>query len=309
MQADQYDAARTGAALYRVPDPGLLRISGADRETFIQRQTTNDAHLLAPGRAQWTVLTSPTARILDVWQLIPAGEVIDVITLPGRGAATARYLKSRIFFMDKVTLEDTSAGTAQIEIGGPRLPDLLRALGPGQPPAPGDVLDLDESRAVGLDGGRVLLLAASGAVDQVEAALIGAGAERIGPALYDLLRIEAGRPGPAGELTEDYTPLETGLDAAISDTKGCYTGQEIIARQITYDKVTRQMVGVRLDAPAVPGTEIEVEGRRVGAVTSAAVSPRFGPIALAVIRRPHHAPGTAIAAGETRGVIAALPFE
>jgi folate-binding Fe-S cluster repair protein YgfZ len=84
------------------------------------------------------------------------------------------------------------------------------------------------------------------------------------------------------------------LDVAISSVKGCYTGQEIIARQITYDKVTRRLVGLRLESPVDPMVAIQVDGRTVGAITSVAASPRWGLIALAVIKRPHHEPGTAV---------------
>ena len=103
---------------YRVPDPGYLRIEGADQADFIQRQTTNDIRRLGLGRSLLTVLPSATARILDVWQLVPEPDAIGVVTLPARGGSTARYLQSRIFFMDKVTLADVSSQIAQFRIGG-----------------------------------------------------------------------------------------------------------------------------------------------------------------------------------------------
>ena len=94
MQLEQeqlagYDAAREGVAFWRVPEPGWVLIAGDDRTDFVQRQTTNDVRLLAPDRAQLTVLTSATARILDVWRLVALDDAIGTITLPGRGASTA----------------------------------------------------------------------------------------------------------------------------------------------------------------------------------------------------------------------------
>jgi folate-binding protein YgfZ len=132
----------------------------------------------------------------------------------------------------------------------------------------------------------------------------------LSPEAYEVRRVELGLPGPARELTEDYTPLETNLDAAISDSKGCYTGQEIIARQVTYDKITKRMAGLKLQAPVAAGAAVHVEGRGAGEVTSAVHSPNCGAIALAILKRPHHAPGTAVTVGEegTRGVVVALPF-
>jgi folate-binding protein YgfZ len=89
-------------------------------------------------------------------------------------------------------------------------------------------------------------------------------------------------------LVEAYTPLEVGLDNYISDSKGCYTGQEIIARQVTYGKVTKHLVGLALSDVIEPGGNLEMDGKSIGTLTSIAQSPRFGVIGLGVVRRPHH---------------------
>ena len=310
-----YDEAHTRAAFYRVPAPGYLRIGGADQRDFIQRQTTNDVRLLTPERALLTALTSGTARILDVWRLVMDADAIGVITLPGRGAATEQYLRTRIFFMDKVTV--ASEEIAQIEVVGPAAGDALQAVGLPALPEPDQVVTIQANggslRGIGLIGRGWLLLTPAGSVE----ALI----ERLAPraaaldsATYETLRVEGGLPGPARELTQDYTPLEATLDGAISGDKGCYSGQEVIARQITYDKIARRMAGLRLDAPVTVGAAVQAGGRSAGEITSAVESPRFGAIALAVLRRPHFEPGTAITVtGADGGLIAgetvALPFE
>ncbi|GAB4424292.1 MAG: glycine cleavage T C-terminal barrel domain-containing protein [Anaerolineae bacterium] len=321
MNDASYTAALTGTACYRLPQPGLLRIAGEGRLDFIQRQTTNDARLLTAGRSLLTVLTSPTARILDVWRLLlsPDGEAVDAITLPGRGPVTAQYLARRIFFMDRVTVSDLSAQSAQLWISGPTAPHTLRQVGFETLPAPGEVMSLH------LASGPVRLLAQEGALGQGYLALGGQedvnaltqrlteqGAATLDPDTVEVLRVEAGIPGPARELTDAHTPLEVNLDSAIHGAKGCYTGQEVLARQINYDKVARRLCGLRLDAPVSVGATVLVEGRSAGEVTSATISPRHGPIALAVLRRPHFAPGTPVrvtdAAGEVSGTVAALPF-
>src|SRR5690606_39681801 len=115
-----------------------------------------------------------------------------------------------------------------------------------------------------------------------------AGAVPLGEEAYDVLRVEAGLPASGTELTEDFTPLETGLAYTVSTSKGCYTGQEVLARQINYDKVSRQLVGLRLKEPAPAGSAVRAEGRPAGTVTSVVLSPEHGWIALAVVRRPHH---------------------
>lgn len=324
MQLEQeqligYDAAHEGAAFWRVPDPGWIVIAGEDRADFVQRQTTNDVRQLAPDRAVLTALTSATARILDVWRLVAEGDAIGVITLPGRGAATARYLQRRIFFMDKVTVTDASDTVAQIDVMGPGAADALAALGlpalPGPDAVTGFEISGQTARIIGLGGALGLgwrLLVPREALDALETRLAEAGARPLAPEAYDAVRVEAGLPAAGRELTDAYTPLETGLRAAVHGAKGCYTGQEVLARQINYDKITRQMVGLRLEKPVQPGAAVQVEGRSAGEVTSAVESPRLGPIALAVIKRPHFAPGTVVSVvagdGTARGEVVPLPF-
>jgi folate-binding protein YgfZ len=309
-----YETKHTGAVFYRVPDPGYLRITGADRIDFIQRQTTNDARLLKPDRSQRTVLTTPTARMIDVWRLVMAQDAVDVITLPGRGLTTANYLKTRIFFMDKVTVTDASAEVALFEVFGAETAHVASGIElPGDDRVITATVGGVEIRVIGapeIDGW--LLVVPAGYAGEMAEWLAQAGAVALAPAAYDLLRIEAGRPAVGHELTEDYTPLEANLDAAISDSKGCYTGQEVIARQITYDKVTRRLVGLRLSEIVILGATVSADGRSAGTVTSAAESPRFGPIALAVIKRPFFEPGTAVTVGEgenaVHGEVVVLPF-
>lgn len=314
-----YHAARENAALWRVPSPGLVRISGADQLDFVQRQTTNDARLLGPERTVLTVLTSAVGRILDVWRLAPDDQAIDVITLPGRGPVTARYLQRRIFFMDQVTVTDLSDTQAQADLSGPGAADALAALGLDLVPAPealatletpdGTVRVIEQQSALGL-GWR--LLGSPGALDALAERARVAGVAHLDANVHEVLRVEGGLPAAGRELTDAYTPLETGLRAAISLTKGCYTGQEVLARQINYDKITRRLVGLRLEARVEAGAAVQVEGRRAGEVTSAVVSPRMGPVALAVLKRPHFEAGisavVASAGGEVRAVVTTLPF-
>ena len=96
---------------------------------------------------------------------------------------------------------------------------------------------------------------------------------------------------------------------ACAENKGCYTGQEIIARQITYDKVTRTLVGLRSAALLAPGAAVAAEGREVGRVTSAAFSPQLqAPVALAIVKRPYNAVGTTVVVNGVEATVAALPF-
>ncbi len=157
------------------------------------------------------------------------------------------------------------------------------------------------------------LLVPAPAVPAIQTALDEMKVARLPDQTHQLMRVEAGMPAPRAELTEDYTPLETGLGWAVAEGKGCYTGQEVIARQVTYDKVTQHLVGLRLENSAQPGERIWAEGKPSGTVTSVARSPRFGEIALAIVKRPHHQAGTLVHVGNTEPIsvpatVSSLPF-
>jgi len=122
-----YEAALEDAACFYQPDAGLLHLSGSDRIDFLQRQTTNDLRLLTSNRVINTVLTSPTARILDVFCLIDKGETISALSLPGRHPETEKFLRSRIFFSDNVSVTDISLESGQIYIVGPNASEVLKS--------------------------------------------------------------------------------------------------------------------------------------------------------------------------------------
>jgi tRNA-modifying protein YgfZ len=130
-----------------------------------------------------------------------------------------------------------------------------------------------------------------------------------GEEAYQARRIELGRPLPGFELVGEYNPLEAGLGWACADDKGCYTGQEIIARQVTYDKVTRSLVGLDSDEVLVAGSPLSAGGREVGVVTSSAYSPLLQqPIALAIVKRPHDIVGAELQVGARGARVVSLPF-
>jgi folate-binding protein YgfZ len=333
MNYDTYIHIKNSAVFYPISQVGTLRITGRDRFEYLQRQTTNDVKTLIPGKFILSVLTTPTARIQDVFVLCIQGEAtgdinksdknieeaIIAITLPGSGTSTARFLKSRIFFMDLVKVTDDSQNFYQVDLFGPQAGRILECLHIPAPSADtllttqtefGELTIMDLRPNLGL-GYRLITPASS--AGPAAAALLQAGATRLEAESYDLLRVEAGLPAAGRELSEEFTPLEVHLESAISSTKGCYTGQEIIARQITYDKVTRQMVGLRLKRSVPARSNLQFKDTPVGIITSATHSPHHGPIALAVIRKPYQQPGTAIQViSETNRVDATvvdLPFD
>jgi len=314
-----YQQALTKTAFFQHQTPGYLRISGGDQRAFLQRQTTNNIDLLSPERSLVTVLTSPTGRILDVLTVIDEGEILGVITLPGQGKKTFDFLLSRIFFMDQVTLEDASPSFLQIDLLGPGASEIIPPWGVDHTP------EGDEIRTITLSGISILVLSLTGLGYRLLIPTEGSqgilselkikGAQALDFENYEILRIEAGIPAARHELTDEYTPLETGFQWAVSDDKGCYTGQEVLARQINFDKITRQLVGLFMKEEANVGDTLYPpdKGQPVGKITSIAVSPRFGPIALAIVKRPYTQPGDKLRIGDQEPSIFAsiseIPFQ
>jgi len=312
--AKDYEAAVKGVAYYVVPEPGYVQVSGDTRRDYLQRQTTNDLDLLTPMRALPTILTSPSGRILEVFTLIENGDAIGLLTQPGHGPGLAAYFQKRVFFNDNVSIEDQSARWAQIEMHGPGAAAKLNDLGFAHTPALDEIVEADwqksKLRAIGreslADHPSFHLILPVGKFDQLTNRLVNDRVESLSDESLETLRIEAGLPGTP-EFNQEYTPFEVGLDRLVSAEKGCYTGQEVLARQVTYDKVVRHLVQLRAEHPLQAGAAIHAEGKNVGQITSAARSPRLGRVALAMIRKPYDQPGTQVEI-KANGVFSAFTY-
>jgi len=309
----EYAALTNDAALLARPDAGVLRLTDADRQDFLQRMTSNNIMALRPGQSAVTVLTSPTARILFVFTVIARDEDLLLLPAPGQSQALARHLRGQIFFMDKVKVHDLSEEWARLRLMGPQAAHALASLGleasslaANEWATQGDLIVVAQPQYE-VPGFELLVPVAE--VASVNATLQAEGARAISNDAYHARRVELGRPAAGTELVEAHNPLEAGLAWACAENKGCYTGQEIIARQITYDKVTKTLVGLRLDSAVAEGSEVTAEGRTVGTITSVAQSPALNaPIALAIIKRPHNAPGTKLQVGDQAATVMALSF-
>jgi folate-binding protein YgfZ len=309
----EYAALVSGAALLARPMAGVLRLTDVDRHDFLQRMTTNNITALRPGQSAVTVLTSPTARVLFVFTVVARDDDLILLPAPGQSQVLARHLRGQIFFMDKVKVHDLSEQWVRLRVMGPLAAQALTALGVDADSLSADGVTIQEEQIVvaqphyELPGFEVVIPAEQ--VEHVTAMLQSAGAQSISAETYEARRVELGRPASGTELVEEYNPLEAGLAWACAENKGCYTGQEFIARQITYDKVTKTLVGLRLEGAVAKGSEVSIEGRPVGTVTSVAHSPSLNaPIALAIIKRPHNTPGTVAQVGDQRATVVALPI-
>jgi len=209
----------------------------------------------------------------------------------------------------QVEVEDATAERAILSLIGPRSAEVA-----GAPPLPefaceGLAVAGVECVAVGAGEG-IDLIAAAGDAERLRAALVAAGAAEVSPEAAEIVRIEAGTPRFGAEMDAGTMPAEAGIvEAAVDFEKGCYIGQETVARLHYRGKPNRHLRGLRLSAPASAGAALVLDGKEVGVVGSSRVSPALGPIALAVLRREAE-PGAELAVGED-GVTARvvdLPF-
>jgi hypothetical protein len=315
--AAECHAARASAVLRDASHWGRLLIRGNDHLDFLHRMTTNDFNNLAPGQGLEAVFIEQRARIIDLGVFYRGAASTLLLVSPRSRSAIPAWL-DRFIFAEAIEFEDISDKTAMLECCGPQAADLVqRATGhdlaqcqPGHLLAPPTDAESWLARADwdGYPGFRAA--GDPAAIGDLWQKLTATGASPIGEAAWDILRVERGLPLLGRELTEDYNPWEARLGHAIHMDKGCYIGQEVIARLDTYDKIKQHLVGLRLlpgDLPA-PGQPLRDARREVGRITSAVHSPTQGPIALAYVRRDACDEGTVLTMGETRATVVPLPF-
>lgn len=300
---EAYAAAHSAAVLVEHGERGMLYLTGATRLELINRMSTQAVSGLRSGEGAATVLTTDIGRIIDRPILYATSDAVYLLTGEGHAAALARYFMRNIFFNDDAQVKDISAETAVFGVYGPRAGELLAA-------AEFPEVDLPPHhwRQAAIDGATAYLhrtdpvagdgyFVTAGMADRqtILTALLAAGLTPIDDAAYDTLRIEAGLPRFGRELTLDYIPLEAGLWSDVSFSKGCYIGQEIIARMESRGKLAKRLVRLRPAAPVAAGMAIDTGGRAVGSITSAAAGPA-GPVALGYVRTATLDEGAALSA-------------
>ena len=294
--AQAYAAAHAAAVLAEHPARGMLHLTGATRLDLINRMSTQAVLGLQSGQGAATVLTTDIGRIIDRILLYATGDGAYVLTGDGHADPLARYFMRNIFFNDDAQLLDISAETSVFGVYGPRAAELLVAAGFPEVEIPlhhwrqatiggatAAVATAYLHRTDPIAGGGYLVTGNTSDHEAIRAALLTAGLTPIDEAAYDYLRIEAGVPRFGRELTLDYIPLEADLWADVSFSKGCYVGQEIIARMESRGKLAKRLVRLRPGAPLAAGAEITVAGRPVGSITSAADGPG-GPVTLGYVK-------------------------
>jgi tRNA-modifying protein YgfZ len=332
-----YHAALNGAALADEGDAGRVFMRGKDRVALLQRLSTNDIARLRPGQGARTVLTTPIGRIIDVLTVHALEDALLVVSSPGQGGLVWAHLKKNIFFNDQVSLEAAGRSHSQLALYGPAAAALLEQVSGAAlselPPQHTATIDLSGvpvlvTRRAPIGGASFTLYLPAEQLGAVQDALVASGAVPLAADTLDVLRVERGYGAFGRELSQEYIPLETGLLDAVSFTKGCYVGQEIIARMESRGRLAKVLRGLKLTMDdgqwtmddrssivhrlsSIVPAKLEVDGKEAGDLTSVVVSPRFGLIGLAYVRSAHAAPGgsVGIAGTHVRGEIIEPPFD
>ena len=306
----EYHATLSGAAIADTSHRGRILARGKDTLDLLNRLSTNLVDPLPLGAGQSSVITNGKGRVVDWVTLLPWGGDVLLATSPERRSEVAGWIDTFIFDED-TSLEDITEATAMMSVLGPSgeavverllgVPvDSLPALGCLTASWQGKEALVAKTNPAGQPGFSVVVPAASG--EALWAAAAGLGAIPVGKDALEALRIEACVPQWGNEFTEDNNPLEAGLLGEVSWTKGCYTGQEVVARLYNYHRIQRFMVSVELpaDAGCIPGTPLLVDGAVAGRLTSVSPIGHDGvQPALASLRAAHAAVGSILHVGES----------
>ncbi|HKC49797.1 MAG TPA: glycine cleavage T C-terminal barrel domain-containing protein [Myxococcota bacterium] len=305
--AELFEAvAGARAALRELPGRGLIRATGADRVRFLNGMLTADVAKLEPGAAAPALQLDRKGHVLaDLW-LLAEVDALWLDSAPGTEAELLAVLEKHVI-ADDVALASHSAGVRQWALEGPGARDAARAIGGANPPAGKfERADFAGASVLWLAGGSV---SAEGlralAPREIAAELARALAlPPLDDAAAEVLRIAAAIPALGRDVTPRNFPQEARLERAISFTKGCYVGQEIVARIASRGAVNRVLVQLRTDALVAPGASVSVDGVSAGQVTSSAESAATGALALAYLKIEYARPGQRVAIDAVGGEVA-----
>ena len=305
----QYRQLREECGVLERGDRGRLLISGPDAAEYLQGQLTNDIEALEPGEGCYAALLDRKGHIqADMRVLRLASDEIWLDTEPEGTGAALRHLQMYKIGRE-VEVADESSSRSITSLVGPRSAEIA-----GSPPLPEFAAETigvagTECTAVGTHEGIDLIAPATDAA-RLRDALLGAGAAPVDLEAAEILRVEAGVPRFGSELSTETMPAEAGIvERAVSFTKGCYIGQEPVARLHYKGRPNRHLRGLSLSAPSNNGAALRLGEKEVGRIGTACVSPAHGPIALAVVRREAE-PGAELAVGEDEVTarVVDLPF-
>jgi folate-binding protein YgfZ len=326
VSADAYAAARRRAASVDRSDRGRIVVSGADRRSYLHGLLTNDITALGAGQGCYAAYLTAQGRMIADLHVYELGDVV-LLTMAGSVKDTVMAKLDHFIFAEDVQLGDVTATFAQIAVIGPDASRPAAQVVSGVTPQALDALPEHGNLRAQFAGGAAIVVRVSDTGEpgfdifverprapELETALAANGVAPLDEATADAIRIESGIAAFGRDMDEDTIPLEAGIESrAISFTKGCYVGQEVIIRVLHrgHGRVARRLVGIAFDGTSVPAPGAAIHGgdREVGRVTSSTHSPALQrPIALGYVQRDFVEPGTSVSAGGAAGTVVALPF-
>jgi aminomethyltransferase len=263
---------------------GRVQMTGRTRLAFLHRMSTNNIEPLQPGQGKRTALTTPIGRMVDCTPVLAMDDALILLTGPGNASHVTNWLRKYILYNDEVRVDDVTGMTQMLGVFGDGAADWVRTL--------------DANAMNQIENAPVFSSAQTGHTLLVKAPpLLGSGFWLIGtklPAItnlhstitqYESLRIAAGYPAFPNEINDTYIPLEAGLWDAVSLSKGCYIGQEIIARMESRNQIAKKLVQLSSASGGVQaGAQLSVDGVAVGQVTSASETVALGYVRSAYAR-------------------------
>ena len=327
VSAGAYDAAHRGAAFVDRSDRGRVVVSGSDRASYLQGLLTNDVVALRAGQGCYAAYLTAQGRMIADLHVYELGDVM-LLAMPGDVKDAVLAKLDQFIFTEDVQLGDVTGTFAQIAVVGPAAADAVTAaLRAVSSDAFRGLPEHGNVRTQWSGGGAIVtritdtgepgydVYVESPHADGLKAALASAHVAELDGATAETLRIEAGVPQFHRDMDEETIPLEAGIESrAISFTKGCYVGQEVVIRVLHrgHGRVARKLVGLTLSGGShvpAPGATIRVDEREIGHVTSSTLSPALEkPIALGYVHRDFVAPGTRVSVDRSDAEVVALPF-
>lgn len=308
---DDYRLIREGAAIGATAARRQIALTGSDRAAYLQGLLTNDIQALAPGTGCYALWLSPQGRMLTDMHVLESGTMI-LLDVPEATEQATRDRLEQFIFTEDVQVAPLADQLASVWVHGPQGAAVLQQTLDGSPDvgrwddyqharlsfdgAPVSVARIDQ---LGVPGYCVYLDPALTAA--FTAAIAASGAAPVAAAAIEAARVEAAYPLFGQDMTEEIIPLEAGVEGrAISFSKGCYVGQEVVIRVLHrgQGRVAKKLVPLRFERPAPPaGARLHAGDRDIGFITSVAESPRLGAIGLGYVHRDFTSPGTTLQEG------------
>jgi folate-binding protein YgfZ len=301
IATSEYELVTESAGLLDRSERGMFLVRGAEAADFLQGQVSNDVEGLAAGQGCYATILNHKGKLRTDLRVLRGADFFWLDT-EAIGQAVVRHMLDTYTLGRDVQWEDVGASHAILSLIGPAADGLV------DPPPPADEHSFVDTGAglwvrsdLGID-----LVCSNERAEELRAEL---GVEEVSEEVVECLRIESGRPRLGLDMDAATIPQEAGInERAVDFEKGCYVGQETVARLHHRGKPNRHLRGLLLSEPAERGTDILLGEKVVGRVGSTCVSPRLGAIALALVRR-EAAPGDTVAIGGAEARVAELPFE